>query len=160
MEPTVVEVNKGDDNWLQLSIDRRSRGLEIWVKTDPRVEQFMSSLAEEPKTTPLSTYGTAWKELDEKAPLKVWVSDREVASPSYRLDNVGGDLGSAMNGWNLSFLRIKDISTEGVTFFVRGPFDKEYVRTLTKGILTGSRQLFRDYIAPFHVNLRISSQEV
>lgn len=157
----VEEVTKGGECWLQISIDRRSKGLEVYIKADPRVEEFMASVSNG-KFESLESYSRNWCGKDPLNPLKVYVLDRELTSNGYLLNNVCGNLiDGRTSNVNLSFLQFVGISNpEGIRFMISGPFQDEYVKGLIPKILTATRTLLKTYIVPIHINLRISSQEI
>lgn len=163
----VNELSKGGECWLQMTLERRSRGIEVWVKADPRLEEFIASLGisglgeEKPdKPTEMSKLTTKWVSSDPDKKLYFYSIYKELRSEEYRLDIPGETLG-VIGGWtNLSFLRFVGIGTEGVRFIVLGAYDRRYVKSICTEIIRSCRELIKDYIAPVHVNLRISSTEI
>lgn len=162
MEPTIERVTKGGECWLELTIDRKSKGMELWVRSDPRVEEFISTLSEGDNTPdPIETYGKRWIATNPEQPLMVRRMLREVDTNIYTLSLVGETLAGTRGISNISFLRIVGVgSGEGIRFSVPGPVNRDYIRTIKDNILLASRQLFRDYIVPVHISLRVTSTEL
>lgn len=161
MEPVIGAVNKGGECWLDLSIDRRSKGIELWVRADPRVEEFIKSLAEgETTEDPIESFGKGWIAVDK--PLTVYRMNREIDTTSYALNHVCGTMTTVRGaGPNIAFLRIVGVgSPEGIRFAVNGPISRDYIRSIKENILTATRQLFKDYVVPVHINLRVTSTEL
>lgn len=159
--PSVVEtLVKGGECWMQISIDRVPKGLKVYVKADPRVEEFIVSVS---YATPvvLETYGRNWFGHDPLNPLKIYSIEKEVPNTGYVLNNVCGPLIDRNGNANLSFLQFVGVSApEGIKFMISGPFEAGYVKGLSAKVLTSARMLFKAYIVPMHLNLRISSTEV
>lgn len=157
----VGEVKKGERIWAQVALDRISSGLEVWVKTDPAVEEFISSLAEGKKSDPLEGYGRSWESVKGKPPIKVYRLDQPIPNTAgYQIQEIGGPIISPKTGQvNLSFLRFVGIGGEGITFFLPGPIPKKTVIGMRDEILQAIRSLVKDYIVPIHIVLRLSSQE-
>lgn len=159
-QPAVVM--KGGECWLEISMERKLKGLEIWVRVDPRVEEFVKTLGEgDEGTEVLETYGKSWVSGDPNKPIKVTRLNREINNANYNLDSVGTSLVQSRSGPNISFLRFVGVGTpEGVKFIITGPVSRDYIRSIRENVLVAARQLFRDYIAPVHINLRITSTEL
>lgn len=155
----VGQVMKGGECWLDLTINRVSRGIQLWFRTDPRVEAFMKSLAEgEEVTDTIESYGKGWISVNPEKPLMVYRLNHELDSPYYTLTAVGNNLGGTRPPTNISFLRAVGIgSGEGIKFIVTGPINKDYTRAIRENTLVAVRQLVADYIAPIHINMRITS---
>lgn len=159
LEPQSVV--KGGVCWFDLAIDRGPKGLEVYVKTDPRVEDFIKALGSGKKDT-IDVYGRSWFSLTQGKDLEIHQLERNVQSGTYTLDAVTEPFNSARDGrTNLSFLRIVGIGDpQGIRFGITGPFSKSHVRELMGDVINETRSLIRDYIVPVHINLRISSQEI
>lgn len=156
----VEKVTKGGETWLELSIDRTSKGMAIWARTLPQVEEFIIALNEvgDPPI-PIDSYSRGWTP-GTVNPLMVRMITRDIDCNYYSLNQVGGQLNSR-NSPNLSFLRIVGVGTpEGVRFCIGGPVSKGHITSVKEAVLNASRQLFRDYIVPVHINLRITSTEI
>lgn len=153
-------VVKGGVCWFDLAIDRGPKGLEIFVKTDPRVEDFVKSLGTGKKEN-VEIYGRTWYSLAGK-PLEVWHMEKALLSSLYTLDGVTEPFKSPRDGRvNLALLRVVGVgSPEGARFGISGPFSKTHVREVMGDVINETRNLIRDYIVPIHMNLRISSQEI
>lgn len=159
-EFTPQQVVKGGTCWVDLAIDRGPKGLEIYVKTDPRVEAFVKALGNGYPDN-VEIYGRSWFSLTP-AVLEVHQLGRNLESSMYTLEAVAENFRASTEGpVNLSFLRIVGVGDpQGVRFGVTGPFSKTRIRELMGDIVKETRNLIRDYIVPVHLNLRISSQEV
>lgn len=155
-----VAIVKGGVSWFELSMNRGKKGLELYVKTDPRVEDFMKSLGNGGKDG-LEAYGRDWFPL-EKDMLHVYKIERSVDSKTYTLSLPAEPLRSLRDGKiNLSFLRIVGIGDpQGIKFGVTVPISRSAAIDFSKIIITEVRNVIRDYIVPFNINLRISSQEI
>lgn len=217
-EPIVKEVSKGGEVWMQLSVGRHSRGMVVWVKTIPTVEEFIAGLSiyqgkdeaiEIPPTAPAAqppdfrrltgrpatravavprqaftfvdptqpiattpkegeiqlddlneTYGRLWFPFDAEEKIKVYKLNYELENQFYTLNRVGRPLNPS-GEVNLSFLRFKGISgPHGVKFVVTGPIGRNDARNLSTKTLAYAKQFFTDYIAPFNINMRVSSTEI
>lgn len=197
------EVVKGEKVWMQLQVGRCLKGMVIWAKAIPEVEEFMAELSIQhedqvapqalpnrrggarpaqpwdglvppaPQVQPqvrlgeiqvdelISTYGGRWRPFDPEEKLMIYKNSYgNFDNPYYNLDKVGGIIHP--NGdVNLSFLRIQGISKpNGIKFVVLGPIGRNDARNISTRILAYAKQFFTDYIAPFTINLRISSTEV
>lgn len=161
-EVVVEKVSKGGECWLEISLDRKATGLEIWTRADPRVESFMESLSEEDRTPDaLEVYGKQWLPIDPEHPILVRRLMKEIESPIYTINAVCLPLTSSRAPGNVSFLRFVGVgSAEGVRFRIVGPISRDAIRTMKDNILSASRQLFRDYIVPTYINLRVTSTEL
>lgn len=157
MEAEVQALRSGGMDWLLISVIRRSNGLEIWAKADPRVEQFTSSLGDG-ITDDLEAYGRNWFGTNPEKPIKVYRSNKSVKSGVYTIEAVAGAF-TIEPPVNLSFLRFQGLS-EGIGFVVSTPFRTDTIKEIYRNILVASRTFIRDYISPVEVILRISSQEV
>ena len=151
--------------WFELSIERGKGGLELFVRADPRIEEFMVSLSAG-KNDIIDIYGKSWFPIGERD-IKVYRVETELSSlddapKRYLICRPAENLEFPRNDQvNLSFLRFVGIgSPEGVRFGIAGPFSKEYVRKLSSTILTEVRNLVKEFIVPININLRISSQEI
>lgn len=154
-------VTKGGECWLETTVTRNSKGIEVWVRTLPKVEDFIKMLSEgDGGVDTLDAFGKQWFSINPN-PIQVSRIVKEVESNHYSMNTIGGTISSKHGGTNLSFLRFVGVgSNEGVKFGMAGPHSRDYIKTMVANILTGSRQLFRDYIAPVHINLRVTSTEL
>ena len=165
MTEQLDSVVKGGICWFELSIERGKGGLELFVRADPRIEEFMTSLSGGKKDG-IDLYGKSWFPVGGKEiqvyRLETELPNLEETPRNYVLSHPAEDLEFPRNDQvNLSFLRFVGIgSPEGIRFGITGPFSKEYVRKLSSTILTEVRNLVKEFIVPIHINLRISSQEV
>lgn len=155
----IEEVQKGGECWLQLSIARRAKGLEIFAKADPRVEEFIIALSVNGDYDQLEMLSRNWYSLDPEKPIQVYRLEKDLKP--YVLLSVGASVRDKFGNPNLSFLQFVGLSKpEGIKYGVAGPFNRSYARALSSDIAQSCRDLFKDYIVPIHINIRISSQEL
>lgn len=160
MEPVIGSVMKGGECWLELTVGRNSKGIEIWVRTIPKVEEFIKMLAgDDEETDLLSLYTKGWFQIDKE--IRVTKLVKNIDTALYSVDTLGGTLTALRGGANISFLRFVGVGTsDGVRFGIGGPVSRDHIKSMVANTLAASRQLFRDYIAPVHINLRITSTEL
>lgn len=169
-----ASVIKGGVCWFDLTLDRGKKGLEFFLRADPRIEDFMKSLGGASPLEAVEMYGREWYPTSGK-PLLIYAMERDLPpSPTYTLSKPAEPFrnptsssreislnASASNRLNLSFLRLAGISNpDGFSFGVYGPFSEPYISQLSKEIVVEVRNIIRDYIVPVHINLRISSQQI
>lgn len=153
-------VIKGGVCWLDFAVTRGPKGLEIYIKMDPRLAAFIKSLGSGAKGN-TEEYGRSWHSLTPGKSLEVYGMEQHVSSPTYTLDAVAEGFKSRDGLVNLSFLRIVGVDEpQGMRFGVSGPFSKSYIREAMGDAIRETRNLIRDYVVPVQINLRISSQEV
>lgn len=154
-------VVKGGVCWLDVVPNRCPKGLALYVKADPRIEDFVKSLGSG-KTDTIDVYGRSWFSLTSGKDLEIHQFERNIQSDRYTLDAVTEGFRSQRDGRvNLSFLRIVGIGDpQGVKFGILGPFSKPHVKESLQNIIAETRSLILDYIAPIHLNLRITSTEL
>ena len=152
-------VMKGGVCWLDVTPSRCQKGLALHIKADPRIEDFIKSLGSGKKDT-IDVYGRSWFGIEKE--LEIHQLERNVQSDRYTLDAVTEGFRSRNDGKvNLSFLRIVGIGDpQGVKFGLTGPFSKPYVKESLQTINAETRSLILDYIAPIHLNFRITSTEL
>lgn len=151
------KIKSGSVDWLLLSLRRRSKGMEIYVKVDPRVEEFMASLSDG-VSEPLESYGRLWEPIDE--PIKVYSLNKELMYDGYVLGKASSAMLDRNNNINLSFMQFVGAS-KGVKFFIPGPINGDYLTvTLKERILSMSSKFFHQYIVPINLKLRITADEV
>lgn len=153
-------VMKGGVCWLDITPSRCSKGLALHVKADPRIEDFIKSLGSGKKDT-IDVYGRSWFSLTGED-LEIHQIEHNVQAGTYTLDAVTESFRCTRDGRvNLSLLRIVGIGDpQGIRFGLTGPFSKPYVKESLQSVIAETRNLILDYIAPIHLNLRITSTEV
>lgn len=153
-------VVKGGVCWLDITPSRCPKGLALYVKADPRIEDFIKSLGSGKKDT-IDVYGRSWFSLTQGMDLEIHQIERNVQSDRYALDAVAESFRSRDNRVNLSLLRIVGVGDpQGIRFGLTGPFSKPYIKESLQAIIAETRSLILDYIAPIHLNLRITSTEI
>src|SRR5688572_17884672 len=153
------QVVKGGVCWFEIGGERTRGGLKIYVKADPRVEDFVKTLGNGRKDS-IEVYGRSWIPVAPSKVIEVYQMEKNLMSDSYTLSAPAETFKAPSCGRvNLSFLRIVGVS-DGLQFGMMGPYSKPYIRESFSDITREVRSLVRDYIAPIHINFRISSQEV
>ena len=155
-----LNVSKGGISWVEFSLGRNLKGLEVFVRAAPEIEAFIKSLGNG-KTDPIENYGTEWFPISTET-LTVHRTDKSpVYGDSWTLDNPGEsivnhkELGLKVN---LSFLKLVGVgSLEGIRFGVKGPFGKNFIEQYGRDIVAETKKLVQQYIVPVHVNLKIFS---
>lgn len=159
----MAEVVKGGVTWLEMTLKRGGRGLEMWVKGQPEIEEFFKGLSRG-RTQPMSLYGRDWFHPDDSKDIRVYDLDesRVTVGTGYLLNKVAESLEDGRtNKVNLSFLRFEGISSpEGIKFIVAGPYSKDYSTTIADKLIKQSSQMIKDFIVPVHISLRITSQDI
>lgn len=158
----IEKIVDGKSDWLRLSITRRLTGVEVWIKTDPRVEDFMKSLGSTPgESDLLSVFGKNW--YNPVIPLRLYRNDKDIFSgiTEYSLSAPCLPLVDGRRGAiNLTFLQLVGSSSpEGIRMIIEGPMGKDYARLLKSKILDGATSLLKQYITPINISLRIISNE-
>ena len=158
--PEDLEVVKSGVCWVELSLRRNHKGLTVWVKTVPEVEEFIRNSSHGNKDA-MEMYGRGWVAND----LQVYRLDKPMGAVSgnYNLTKVSEPMEGAPlgGGVNLSFLRFVGISNPlGVEFLIPEPFSQPYVTRISHQIVLECKHFVKDYIVPMEINLRISSQSV
>lgn len=155
-----LQVNKGGVCWLEIGAGRGKLGVKLYVKTDPRVEDFIKSLGTGKKDG-VEVYGRSWTPVSPNKALEIYQYSNGLQSESYTLDAPAETFRAPRCGRvNLSFLRIVGIGEpEGVSFGIVGPYSRPFIREALRDVTKEVRSLVRDYIVPFDINIRISSQE-
>lgn len=157
----VEKVSKGGECLFELSIDRKASGVEVWVRADPRVEEFMKSIPPEdaPAIDLLESITKNWVSVG--APLSLYNLGRDLDTAHYTFSSVGGSMTGYKQPGNIAFLRFVGAgSPEGVRFMITGPISRDHIRTFKDAILNASRQFLRDFIVPVYINLRVTSTEL
>lgn len=163
--PEVVEVSKGGITWAEFSIDRSFKGLTIWARTNRQLELFMKGLGDG-RAIDVTEFDKQWT-LTKPGDPKLTVYHIGTIIPEdtfsgWTLQYPGSGVKMVLDREtvNLSFLRCVGISgPDGVRFTINVPHSRSYVKSLSGDILKGIRELIYEYVAPFTVNLRVSSQE-
>lgn len=152
------EIVKGGESYLRMSVDRTSKGMEIFVKAHPDIEEFLKS-SSGASVDSLDAFGRNWYAPDGSQ-LKAHRLEQVLNGLGYFFGNLCGSL-QGKGGVNLSWLQLQGISRpEGLSFVVTGPFSRQFVVDFPKLAGVAAREFFKNYIVPIHVNLNISSQEL
>ncbi len=172
-----LSVNKGGVCWVEFSLGRGPKGLDVWVRTVPQIEEFMKTVSNG-KTDSLDAYGNEWYPISPTA-ISVYQMTKKLTGDTWTIGTVGEPLVNitvpnngrergltleadggpkATKKVNLSFLRMVGIS-EGVRFGVQGPFSKDFISQFGREIVQETKNLILQYIVPVRVNLRITQQD-
>lgn len=148
---------KGEKSWLDIAIDRKPTGLDIYIKTDPRIEETMSTMSHGSKSN-LSNWGTTWQP-PKDTQIEVYDVVEDINGSTYYLDGLGLSLKDNKGRINLSMLRMAGIGSEhGIRFTIIGPHSKQFTRETAKSIVDGTRELIREYIVPVHIEWKLSER--
>lgn len=165
MDPEIVL--KRGETILQSRFRRGAKGLRVWFKTHPSIEDIMRSWAEtvggQPVIGNTNTYGRYWI---GASPLPFYVVQEGRGSfpfsgGLYRLDSPGQPLLDQNEVVNLSFLRLVGISENaGVEFTIAGVYSEPEAKRIQQLIGQASKRFYADYLLPVDLELTLSSQEV
>lgn len=153
------DLTKGGLNFGHISVERRSSGIEVWARLDPRVEELIQSACEGQGTykTGLESFGRQWKGLAPTPNLKAYTLERTLDGPSYTLASLCGPLKDAKGRTNLSFLTIVGIGQpDGVRFLIIGPAQAEAVREYGRNVVRDTNYFLREYLVPIHIGINIT----
>lgn len=154
-----TEISKGGISFGQISMDRRSKGIEIWVKLDPKVEEMIQSASEGggTYTNALESFGRSWIGMNPTPSIQVYSLERSLDGTNYTLSGVCGALKDGKSRTNLSFLTFKGISQgEGVRFLIVGPAGADFVKEYGKNVVRDVTAFLREYLVPIHIGINIS----
>lgn len=181
-----LNIVKGGESVIRLSLVRSARGLLVNVKAHPAVEEFFRSNAihsgaTAPTTHDVAVLGRFWQRArprdgSDATPLQAY--DRVVAIPVVlggdsvdvaNVDRLGQPLlepynhpsGRPSKNVNLSFLRLVGISEpEGVTFYIRGVYSIDLVRETKDKLAEGVKRFYASYLKPVEMHVSCVTQEV
>jgi hypothetical protein len=156
-------VEKGGINWLDFSLRRRSGGVELRFRADPKLEEFMASLHE---TSPenLVNYGRTWRPIGSDVIMVRPIEKQLQGISGYRFQDVCGNLVAGrptpLNpegaGINLSWLQFVGIS-DGLSFLIDGPFQRSYIKDVLPQLIgSGVKKFIGDFITEVGMNVRIT----
>lgn len=153
-----AELSKSGVSWGSISVDRRSKGQNIWVRLDPKVEELIQSASEGGGyTNSLESFGRTWVGIDPTPNIKCYALDRSLDGPTYILSNVCGPIKDSKGRTNLSFLTFCGIGKpDGVRFLILGPVQAENVKEYGKNIVRDITCFLREYLVPVHIGINIS----
>jgi hypothetical protein len=160
VDMNVGEVRKGGITWFELTVGRHFHGLEVHAKVVPQVEEFVKALGDG-STEYSDMFDRAWFPLKGDDRLKVYVVKDLIAS-NYTIGRPGSEFKYPKDmRINLSFLRLVGIgSPSGVRFGVEGPYSPAYSKALFGEVMAATRTFIMDYIVPFNVSFKISTQDI
>lgn len=160
-EAEVGAVVKGGVCWFEMSISRGARGMEVFVRAAPQIEQFMKDLGKGEKEN-VAMYGRDWVSLDA-TDLMVYAVTKTFTTPNtYTIGRASEGFENVKDGKiNLTFLRLVGIGEPaGVRFLITDPVSKQYMKRIAGSVIQEVKNFVRDFIVPVQINLRISSQEI
>ena len=179
-----LNIVKGGESVIRISLVRSAKGLLVNVKAHPAVEEFFRANAVHvgqttPTTLQTNAIGRHWlpgKKADGEAGLAAY--DRVVALPVLlggdsvdiaNVDRLGQPLlephahgsGRRSHSINLSLLRLVGVSDpEGVTFYVRGVHSIDLVREMKVKLGEGVKAFYASYLKPVQMSVVCLTQEV
>jgi hypothetical protein len=151
------EMKEGMISWFDLTLDRRSDGVTLVAKADPRVEAFISGLGYG-ESDPTDLYGRMWVPSDVNRPLRVYRVVNDLGGRFLDRYTINAPCGAfdTEGVINLSFLRLVGMS-EGVSFKIELPMSRSRVSTLKAQLIEGVEEFLREFIVPVHVKLKVVS---
>lgn len=164
MELDDINVVKRGERVYEGSIGRYTKGLRLYAKVHPSVEDLMRSWGTG-STESVSAYGRYWSTPNGdnaqvytmSAPQNTMVFNQ--AGTPFRLGQVGHPLITEDGTLNLSFLRLVGISS-GLKIDVRGVFSHPELLDIREKIKQGVRSLYVSYLLPVDLNLVISTEDI
>lgn len=151
------DIKEGMISWFDLVLDRRSDGVTLVAKADPRVEAFISGLGYG-ESDPTDLYGRMWVPTDLNKPLRVYRLTNDISGRFLDRYTINSPCGAfdTDGDINLSFLRLVGLA-EGVSFKIELPMSRSRVATLKSQLIEGVEEFLREYIVPVHVKLKVVS---
>ncbi len=153
-----TDILKGGEDWGSIMVDRRSKGVEVWAKLDPKVEELIQSASEGQGsyTTALESFGRNWVGMEPTPNIKIYTLERPLDGATYTLGAVCGAFKDGKGRVNLSFLTMAGIGKpEGVRFMILGPAQESQVTEFGKNIVKETRTFLREYLVPVHIGINI-----
>lgn len=157
-----TDLSKGGISYGHISVERRSNGVEVCAKLDPKIEELIRSASEGQGsyTNALSSFGRTWIGLAPTANITAYSLDRNLDGPTYSLGNICGPFKDAKGRTNLSFLTFSGISSEnGVRFLVVGPAQADHVKEYGRNVVRDVNYFLREYLVPIHIGINIIVNE-
>lgn len=180
-----LNIVKGGESVVRISLIRSARGLRVEVKAHPVVEEFFKMNAihqgqTEPTTHQVAVLGRFWQgaagkgdttagllayDRVQQLPIVLGGDSTDVAN----IDRLGQPLlephahasGRRAHNVNLSFLRLVGLSEpEGIVFYVRGVHSIDLVRETKDKIAEGVKRFYATYLKPVEMSVVCMTQEV
>lgn len=154
-----MEFTKGGEDWGRVDLWRRSKGVEVWAKLTPKIEELVQASSEGQGSyqNSLESYGRSWIGLDPTPTIKVHSLERPLDGPGYYLSGVCGVLKDSKGRINLSFLTFVGVGTPtGVRFMVLGPIGEEAFRDYGLRVRKEIQAFLREYLVPAHIGINIT----
>lgn len=165
------DLTKGGITVIQFALTRNREGLRVSLKTVPEVEDFFRGLGNGHEEE-VAIHGRYWIGTRGETPLTIY--NQVVAippghdKPYYRVDRPGQPLlefgpdGSGLQGAiNLSFLRLKGISTgAGVSFTVSGVYSRDLILDMKDKMERATLNFYKQFLKPLNFAVFVSTQEV
>lgn len=171
-ETLVGDLTKGGVNIVTVNLRRNMKGLSLFIKAIPEVEEFWKAIApEDSEYADVRTQGRYWSIPEGADPLQVMPlpTGNRIYGQGWRIDKPGTPLGLiaddgagyARNSVNLAFLRLRGISQpQGVTFSVVGVYSTDGVAELHRGIMQGVKEFYVGYLKPIDFIVNVVGQQV
>lgn len=153
-----LDIEKGGLDFGTISVDRRSRGIEVWAKLDPKIEELIQSASEGQGSysTSLEASGRNWVGMEPTPNIKTYSLERSLDGPGFTLGALCGAIKDSKGRTNLSFLTMVGIGKpDGVRFLIMGPAQAEQVKEYGRSIVRDINAFLREYLIPVHVGINI-----
>jgi len=181
-----IEVIKGGERIVDVSLRRSIKGLLVVVKTHPAIEELLKSWGTGEQQD-IINHGREWWQVRKSLPLRVWQLGRDPGLISvengdyFRITHCGRALlegtGQVPRGGqvildgpngpiqpqgpvlNMSFLRLCGVSEgNGVSFMLREVNAPEDLVRLGNRIRDAARRFYVNYLKPARVDISVSTQ--
>jgi hypothetical protein len=153
-----TEISKGGEDWGTITVDRRSKGIEVWARLDPKIEELVASASEGQGSysNAMETFGRNWVGINPTPDIKIYSLERPLDGATYYLSGVCGALKDGKGRTNLSFLTMAGIGKpEGVRFLILGPAQADQVKEYGKNVVRDITYFLREYLIPVHIGMNI-----
>ena len=152
------DIEKAGLDFGSISVDRRSKGIEVWAKLDPKIEELIQSASEGQGnySTSLEASGRNWVGMEPTPNIKTYSLERPLDGTTFTLSALCGTIKDAKNRTNLSFLTMVGIGKpEGVRFMIVGPAQAEQVKEYGRNIVRDIKAFLQEYLVPVHIGISI-----
>lgn len=153
---------------VQAVLHRGKQGLTLFVKSVPAIEEMMQNLGSG-DATDVRNWARYWIPKGNEL-LEVYdLADANCQGTmgqgklQYALDRPGLPIWDPANYGqvvNLSWLRLKGLSSTGVTFTIKGLHSKKYVEEVSDKLVEACREFYIHFIKPVDIAVMVQTQDL